>query len=524
MLAGLDIAQAACRETLNRYTSGWSGGLGIEQTYTCTGSLTEQDKRNLGGYAQSNYYVTTNIEFGTISQQLNLTSNETMTFSRYGRDGSGDFGRGVDKRLYFGRLNAKDIHIKSVGSVRLSIATTATTNMNELKLESGVGQNPSADRGKTGTFDTVSFGHNSRATKLTVTQNTSVNTLNVMSQSSIGTIENSGAINTLTFDNSYTNAITNNGSIGTLNLNNNSRVGDLTNSANKTINNINLNFSSISGTLTNNVTINTLTLNASSIGTLKNEANSRLGTLTLNSGSSINSISNSGTMGNVTLNSGSNVSAINTSGNITTLDIRANATLAKMEGTSTIQNLILGSRASNNTGLVAYIGSTDFSGFGIRNLTINGIELNVGGGNGYIKLKDTATNAKAERASIVVTRGAGVEIGKLYEYKSFIKCGGIDCGNGLNVSHFTPGSGFNLKADYRGFYLEADASNTYGAGVYRTLALSSLRRNTMTQNILDTMTTKTFHSDKYYTHEVELRLLQYDMARLTNRSTKFAKL
>ena len=528
MLAGLDIAKAACRETLNRYTSGWSGGLGIEQTYTCTGSLTAQDKNNLRGYAQSNYYVTTNIEFGTSSQQLNLTSNETMTFSRYGTNGSEDFGRGVEKRLYFGRLNARDIHIKSVGSVRLSIATTATTNMNELKLESGVGQNPSADKGKTGTFDTVSFGHNSRATKLTVTQNTSVSTLNVMSQSSIGTIDNSGAVSTLAFDNSSTDAITNNGSIGTLNLNNNSRVGNLTNSANKTINTINLNSSSISGTLTNNGTINTLTLNASSIDTLENKANSNLGALTLNSGSSINSISNPGAMGNVTLNSGSNISTMNTSGYITTLDIRANATLARLEGvknTSTIQNLILGSRASNNTGLVAYIGSTNFENFNIANLTINGIELNVGDSNGHIKLQDNAkTNARAERASIVVTRGAGVEIGKLYEYKSFIKCGNADCGDRLNVSHFTPGSGFNLKADYRGFYLEADASNTYGAGVYRALALSSLRRNTMTQDILDTMTTKTFHSDKYYNSEVELRLLQYDMSRLTNRSTKFAKL
>ena len=116
--------------------------------------------------------------------------------------------------------------------------------------------------------------------------------------------------------------------------------------------------------------------------------------------------------------------------------------------------------------------------------------------------------------------------GSWYNLDSLVVSGTTAIGDNItqnNINLRNPGVDITFSADGKQFSLKADASTSYGAGVYRALAMSNMRRNTMTQNILDTMTTKTFHSDRFYNQEVELRLLQYDMSRLTNRSSKFSK-
>ena len=116
--------------------------------------------------------------------------------------------------------------------------------------------------------------------------------------------------------------------------------------------------------------------------------------------------------------------------------------------------------------------------------------------------------------------------GSWYKLENLVVSGTTAIGDNItqnNINLRNPGVDITFSADGKQFSLKADASTSYGAGVYRALAMSNMRRNTMTQNILDTMTTKTFHSDRFYNQEVELRLLQYDMSRLTNRSSKFSK-
>ncbi|MGX2973302.1 hypothetical protein, partial [Helicobacter sp. T3_23-1059] len=146
--------------------------------------------------------------------------------------------------------------------------------------------------------------------------------------------------------------------------------------------------------------------------------------------------------------------------------------------------------------------------------------------------------------SIVINVGDNAESGKTYSYDAVVtgkpkdinthndtgdkacKIGANGYTNGcIGINHLVAGNGIRLinSADNKGFYIEADVASSYGANMFRALSLGSLRRTIMTQNVLDTMTTKTFHSDRYYNQEVELRLLQYDMSRLTNRSSKFAK-
>ena len=131
------------------------------------------------------------------------------------------------------------------------------------------------------------------------------------------------------------------------------------------------------------------------------------------------------------------------------------------------------------------------------------------------------------QAAIRINIGEGVtDANSKFLYKNLIlnSAGGAGTGK-IGYSNLRAGLGTAIKdaGDGQHFMLEADVATSYGSSMWRTLSLSYARRNIMVQNIIDTMTTKTFHSDRYYNQEVELRLLQYDMSRLTNRSSKFAK-
>ncbi|MGX3046153.1 hypothetical protein, partial [Helicobacter sp. T3_23-1056] len=289
---------------------------------------------------------------------------------------------------------------------------------------------------------------------------------------------------------------------------------------------------------------------------------------TLSSSAKVNSIENAGTInGGIQLN-GTSLSSIKNkdNGTITNLNVTAGAKLESLElsggtisnlnisgagsyirsisGTNgTIGTLSLGD-ANNNTALLtpnidAKVTNLRINSFGITinkkendwntNLTttING--KTIGDGQRISVGGDSTNISYIAPKAIVINIGDDISKGAVYKAENLVVAGTTAKGGNIAESHITGGRGTQLiwathtTDNKQGFMLQADGSNAYITDVYRALALSYMRRNAMTQNILDTMTTKTFHSDNYYNQEVELRLLQYDMSRLTNKSTRFSK-
>ena len=216
------------------------------------------------------------------------------------------------------------------------------------------------------------------------------------------------------------------------------------------------------------------------------------------------------------------------------LYITGSAQVGKITGNFT--NLTIGDRGNNNS---AFFGSTDFSAVK-SNLTINNITVTIRGNatsfnssfvdGSNIKVDKntrlTVANGTQESPSGIFVSGeiGQIDENQVYLFDSFIQ--GVTNKPTLRYQqNIFADNNFRMQPteDGRGFVLLVDLPNSYGVSAYRALAISNMRRNTMTQNILDTMTTKTFHSDRFYNQEVELRLLQYDMSRLTNRSSKFSK-
>ena len=255
-----------------------------------------------------------------------------------------------------------------------------------------------------------------------------------------------------------------------------------------------------------------ITINSSNIGTITTSA--------------------ANTAYNMSIGSVSNIGSLSIGSNLNTLTIDGGSVIgAKLAGSGTIGTLNLGARNQVDS---ASIADTDFSSSTIGTLNILSYSLQLGNttdttitnGQGQIKVGGNTVVGVAT-AGITVTRKPGdtVTANKVYYFNDLIS-GGSNSFN-LTTNEVKAGSGFNMNlvtsGGRQGFIIVADASTTYGASMYRSLAMSNMRRNAMTQNILNTMTTKTFHSDRYYNQEVELRLLQYDLSRLTNRSSKFSK-
>ena len=248
-------------------------------------------------------------------------------------------------------------------------------------------------------------------------------------------------------------------------------------------------------------------------------------------------LSNASNISSLTIGgAGSFVSKIRSSGTVNYNDQTKNATLT---GFGKIGTLTVGTSGVFSP----YLGST-YLRADITNLNIHSISLTINASStawnnvprtdalkGQHITISNSTGAIGDRikigdGSIYLSIGPNAQAGSWYNYQYLVL---TNDGNTYNPNYkigyksITAAPGVSIKEGETGFILEADVATSYGAGVYRSLALSYMRRNAMTQNILDTMTTKTFHSDRYYNQEVELRLIQYDMSRLTNRSSKFAK-
>ncbi|ETD23506.1 hypothetical protein [Helicobacter macacae] len=282
-------------------------------------------------------------------------------------------------------------------------------------------------------------------------------------------------------------------------------------------------------------TISALNISGSNI-TSYTKTSGNVNTLNI-SGSNINSFTNTaGNIGTLTISGSTLHNALTVNGgNITNLNIEGGTTLSKITGTGTgtINTLSIGNRSGGYGS--ANIANYDLSSLNVGTLNLFSASLTINSPSGtwnqasdagsnnleHIYVKNS-TSVGVATNSVRITLGQGARVNEVYYYNKIITGANV---SGVNANHVqgAPGVGIEPTAYGTGFLLSADVATSYGSSVYRALALSSLRRNAMTQNILDTMTTKTFHSDRYYNQEVELRLLQYDLSRLTNRSSKFSK-
>ena len=230
---------------------------------------------------------------------------------------------------------------------------------------------------------------------------------------------------------------------------------------------------------------------------------------------------------NTTLGSFSNA------GTITLMNVNGGSRIGSFSNTGTIGTINVGDRNVSNSGFLNNFTSGTINTVNIYNtsITIRGSANTWNGGktSGEHILGGTSTTINIADNSIQIQAGDDIEVNGVYKFSSLVKNDKDNdkdsVGSRLGYRHLADTAGLSLKAssDGTGLMISADIATSYGASAYRALVLSILRRNAMTQNILDTMTTKTFHSDRYYNQEVELRLLQYDLSRLTNRSSKFSK-
>ena len=283
--------------------------------------------------------------------------------------------------------------------------------------------------------------------------------------------------------------------------------------------------------------------------------------VTLDGGSSIHSLTLKGIgIGDVKISGGANISnglILDSTTAITSLSITGAGSFVSQitsgsgckyannttTGCGKIERMVVGDAGV----FLPFIGSNYIKADITSNLTINSVPLTIDSSDTAWNQKATTDAMKGQHITIVNTTEADVNIitlgkgnvylsigpnatrGGQYKYQNLVLTGDGDYYNPAqaaatsNYEAITAAPGVRIERGKDSFVLQADVATSYGASMYRALALGYMRRSTMTQNLLDTMTTKTFHSDRYYNQEVELRLLQYDMNRLTNRNSKFAK-
>ena len=401
-------------------------------------------------------------------------------------------------------------------------------------------------QGSQTTFNFGTEGSRSTNTPLTVA---------VSNGSNIGTINFTKKDNNDTISASVNNSRVNNMNVQTMltsiSVNNGGVINTLTNTSNGSLGSVNLSGSGSIGTLNNQGNLSNVNLSGSSnIGSLSIASGKTILNLTLNNNSNINSISGAGGIQNLTLNNNSSIYKVGNTGNITNLRVNGGASINAIDTTGTIGTLnIGGSVGSIKAGTITNLTLNSVTALG--NTYINGTVSNLHLYSASVSIKDKSqtwnngqhsdgqrigvngtmsSNANVyDSTRVVINIGQGItadDNGQYYNISNLVKDSSGSKGGELNFGHLVSGAGtkiYQARGDNTKFTISADSTTSYGASMYRSIVLSTMRRNTTTQNILDTMTTKTFHSDKYYNNEVELRLAQYEMSRVTNRSSKFNK-
>ena len=516
----LDIAAAVnCRTTLDEYTSGTTNARGIKQIYTCTGSATQSEISTKGnhlyGYYQTNYYWDTIIQFGSASERLTIgggTDQILVEFNRTnGKTWQGanmDYGSGYYKKVEFGQLSAgnKRFIIDAQGQTWVTVSTIAKAEMQELVLKSTAANETNAgygganwDGNRKGIFQSVSIGNYSTIGTITNEAST-LYYVYVQDGASINTIKNnSGAtMSNLNINSAKVNSIENNGFLGNLRIGYGSSVNTITNASGT------LHLVALSG----GVGIDTINANGGTIRTVSVAGGSSVGNINVNNAGTINSLEIIGLDGTKP----SYVGTISGGGTIGTLK------LGSTDNTTPLLDYRIGAKV--NTLLIYGASVTINSGDSWNNpTTADGQRISISGG------CSTSTCMGASPNAITINLGDNISRDTIYKLENLVVSGTTGIGTSLRQRNVIAGRGAEIvwTNQASAFRLRANGSQAYITDVYRALALSYMRRNAMTQNILDTMTTKTFHSDNYYNQEVDLRLLQYDMARLTNKSVRFSK-
>ncbi|MGX2970779.1 hypothetical protein [Helicobacter sp. T3_23-1059] len=580
LIAGfsLDSLVAGCTGTnqANHSSITCSGSMNVSDMwnpYLSIGSTT-YNINNLtanGGNKTLSFRASMTSTAGGGSNYLNINSTNANTSSLTVSFDTGNYSRVSVSNTRLGSLtvggsrSSNSININSSSNIstltisssnsntNVSSSTIGTLNVNNWVGTLNINNSSVSSINNNGSISNLNLQNSARVTNLTNNANKTISNLTITNSSITGKLDNKGTINTLRATNSTISNLTNSGTINTLNLN--STISNLTNSG--TINTLNLN-STISN-LTNSGTINTLNLNSSSINSLSNTKT--IGNLTLDN-SSINSFSNTGTItGNLTLQNGSKINGAVNVGTITgNLSIIGKSSIGSITGGTISGNLVLGNdrdRGVFSPSLESFDIKASVSGYlavysASLKLDSAGSDWNSSQNGEHIAV------AKAEKGAHIADGAIYINIGKApkperdsdnYETKNLVVAtdGTISNANDLKFKHIyttnelTSGPGSKLipldennqslenasralQQEATKFRLEADVPSSFGAAMYRSLTMGNIRRNIMTQNILDTMTTKTFRSDKFYNQEVELRLLQYEMSRITNRSSKFNKL
>lgn len=289
-------------------------------------------------------------------------------------------------------------------------------------------------------------------------------------------------------------------------------------------------------TMTNSGTIRTKTLIYGTINTLEQKGG-LINDLDIQSGGKINTLNLSGgSIPTLSISSRGTLNTLTISGGILgNLNINADGSLNTLEVSGgTFQNLNL------NGGSLGYISGTD-KGV-IQNINLNNFSIRLASTASvwndandtdhtkkeHLYVRKTADDKKPTinniNGNVVVSLAQGGERDKTYKYDSIVTNG---AGNGkFNSKNVLAAPGLNIihnRGGGTGFSLSPDVTTSYGAAILKNITLSFMRRATMTQNILDSMTTKSFRANYKAEQDTEYKMLKDDMARLTNRSSKYSK-
>lgn len=285
-------------------------------------------------------------------------------------------------------------------------------------------------------------------------------------------------------------------------------------------------------TMTNNGTIRTKTLIYGTINTLEqkgglindldiqnggkintlNLSGGNIPTLSINSRGTLNKLKvDGGTLGNLNINADGTLNTLEVNGG-TFANLNLNGgSLGHISGNGTIQNLNLNNfsiRLASTANTWNQTNDTDYT---------KKEHL-------YVSSSNTITNINGK---VTVSLAQGGERDETYYYNSIVT---NKKGDGkFNSSNVLAAPGLNIIHNIHdinggvGFSLSPDVTTSYGAAILKNITLSFMRRATMTQNILDSMTTKSFRANYKAEQDTEYKMLKDDMARLTNRSSKYSK-
>ncbi|MGX2972145.1 hypothetical protein [Helicobacter sp. T3_23-1059] len=356
----------------------------------------------------------------------------------------------------------------------------------------------------------------SPATIMNLTNNGWIRT-HTLIYGTIGTLTNTGNINDFRVERggSITTFTMSGGLINLLSVNNGGKIDTLTMNNGAHINTFNINSGG---------TLNKLEKEGGTIGSISvsgfidrlNNSGGDITTISLSKGGRINTLTldKNGSIGNINIEVDSSLTTLQVdSGNIGNLNLNGGS-LGQISGAGTIGYLNL-----NNFSIRLASPAGNWNKDNDTTKYNNKEHL-------YVSAQGpTITNITGK---VTVSLAQGGKRDQVYAYNSIVTNSKGD--NKFNDTNVVAAPGLFIKHNQtnkddnkEGFSLSPDVSTSYGASILRSITLQYMRRYIMTQNILDSMTTKSFRASYKLEQEAEYKSLKDDMTRLTNRSSKYAK-